>query len=87
MTSPLRGGRRPGAGRPRSYSEPLIRKTVTLPRSYIEQLTSFGSGNLSDGIRLLVESAYTPQGRPWYRLPPGSPALAADRPATTTDRS
>ncbi len=60
-----RGGRRPGAGRPRAYREPLVRKTVTLPITYVEQLTVFGVGNLSDGIRLLVESAYTRAGNPW----------------------
>jgi hypothetical protein len=60
-----RGGRRPGAGRPPAYSEPLVRKTVTLPVSYVEQLTTFGAGNLSDGIRLLAENAYTRNGTPW----------------------
>jgi hypothetical protein len=61
-----RGGRRPGAGRPPAYREPLVRKTVTLPVSYVEQLTVFGDGNLSDGIRLLVETAYTHGGKPWF---------------------
>ena len=60
-----RGGRRPGAGRPPAYREPLVRKTVTLPVSYVEQLTVFGAGNLSDGIRLLAEYAYTATGKPW----------------------
>jgi hypothetical protein len=64
-----RGGRRPGAGRPSSYREPLVRKTVTLPVSYVEQLTTFGAGNLSDGIRLLVEHAYTRNGKPWFSPP------------------
>jgi len=44
----------------------LVRKTVTLPVSYVEQLTMFGAGNLSDGIRLLVETAYTYGGKPWF---------------------
>ena len=71
-----RGGRRPGAGRPPSYREPLQRKTVALPRSYVAQLESFGAGNLSEGIRLLVEFAYTRDGAPWFhpipeRHPPG----------------
>ncbi len=61
-----RGGRRPGAGRPPAYCEPLMRKTVTLPVSYVEQLATFGAGNLSDGIRLLVELAYTRNGKPWF---------------------
>jgi hypothetical protein len=39
-----RGGRRPGAGRPSAYREPLVRKTVTLPVSYVQQLTTFGAG-------------------------------------------
>jgi hypothetical protein len=64
-----RGGRRPGAGRPPAYREPLLRKTVTLPASYVEQLTVLGYGNLSDGIRLLVETAYTSTGVPWLNPP------------------
>ena len=62
-----RGGRRLGAGRPPAYREPLLRKTVTLPASYAEQLTTFGAGNLSDGIRLLIERAYTSTGTLWLR--------------------
>jgi hypothetical protein len=61
-----RGGRRPGAGRPPAYRESLVRKTVTLPVSYVEQLMVLGHGNLSDGIRLLVETAYTYGGQPWF---------------------
>jgi hypothetical protein len=68
-----RGGRRPGAGRPPAYREPLVRKTVTLPVSYVEQLTTFGAGNLSDGIRLLVELASTRNGKPWFSPPAGDP--------------
>jgi hypothetical protein len=60
-----RGGRRPGAGRPPAYRERLLRKTVTLPVSHVEQLTAFGAGNLSDGIRLLAETAYTHSGKLW----------------------
>jgi len=47
----------------------LLRKTVTLPVSYVEQLMAFGAGNLSDGIRLLVEYAYTSTGTHWLRPP------------------
>lgn len=64
-----RGGRRPGAGRPPAYREPLLRKTVTLPASYVEQLTKMGYGNLSDGIRILAENARTPTGHAWLDLP------------------
>ena len=46
-----------------------MRKTVTLPVSYVEQLTTFGVGSLSDGIRLLVENAYTRAGKPWFSPP------------------
>jgi hypothetical protein len=72
-----RGGRRPGAGRPPAYSEPLVRKTVTLPVSYVAQLTRFGVGNLSDGIRLLVETAYTRNGTPWFDPPRSAPSGTA----------
>jgi hypothetical protein len=65
----VRGGRRPGAGRPAAYREPLLRKTVTLPVSYVQQLTTFGAGNLSDGIRSLIETAYTRNGKPWLGPP------------------
>jgi hypothetical protein len=85
MSSPQRGGRRPGAGRPRSYSEPLLRKTVTLPESYIQQLTSFGNGNLSDGIRLLVEFARTPQGQPWLHPCSPAPRSLPTHPTPATD--
>ena len=68
-----RGGRRPGAGRPPAYREPLLRKTVTLPVSYVEQLTTFGAGNLSDGIRLLAENAYTSTGKLWLGPPHTDP--------------
>lgn len=81
--TPGRGGRRPGAGRRPAYTEPLLRKTVALPRSYVAQLEAFGAGNLSEGIRLLVEFAYTREGRPWFRpIPERQPALPAS-PAPT----
>ena len=67
-----RGGRRPGAGRPPAYTEPLVRTTVRLPRSYAAQLAAFGGGNLSEGIRMLVEFARTPFGDFWYV--PAAPA-------------
>jgi hypothetical protein len=53
----------------------LLRKTVALPRSYVAQLAAFGAGNLSEGIRLLVEFAYTREGTPWFRpIPERQPA-------------
>ncbi len=61
-----RGGRRAGAGRPSLYTEPLLRSTVTLPESYSAQLRRLGNGNLSEGIRSLVEFARTPAGALWF---------------------
>jgi hypothetical protein len=34
----------------------VVRKTVTLPASYVEQLTAFWGGYLADGIRVLAEN-------------------------------
>jgi hypothetical protein len=74
-----RGGRRPGAGRPPAYTEPLVRTTVRLPRAYVAQLAAFGGGNLSEGIRMLVEFARTDTGAFWYVLAPAAPAPAPPR--------
>jgi hypothetical protein len=76
-TPRAQGGRRPGAGRPRAYTEPLLRKTVTLPQSDVAQLTAFGAGNLSEGIRYLVEFACTRDGQPWFRPAVKAPAPLA----------
>jgi hypothetical protein len=46
--------------------EPLVKKTVTLPESYIRRLKVFGGGNLSEGIRALVEHARTESGAFWF---------------------
>lgn len=73
VTNGVRGGRRAGAGRPPAYTEPLVRKTVTLPVSYVEQLTAFGDSNLSEGIRLLAETAYTSTGKLWLGTPDADP--------------
>jgi len=78
MPPSLHGGRRTGAGRPPAYREPLVRATVTLPASYTEQLRSFGQGNLSDGIRRLVEEARLPSGAFWYALPAWAQPPSAD---------
>ena len=47
-----------------------MRKTVTLPVSYVEQLTIIGRGNLSDGIRFLAEQSFTLSGHHWLRTEP-----------------
>ena len=58
-----------------------MRKTVTLPVSYAARLTAFGAGNLSEGIRYLVEFAYTRDGQPWLEAAaPVVPGPAAPRP-------
>jgi hypothetical protein len=49
------GGQRPGAGRKPQYDEPMSKKTVTLARRHVLALREYGDGNLSRGIRLLVE--------------------------------
>lgn len=49
MPTPSHGGRRPGAGRPRAYTEPMVRKTILLPASYRPLLEHAGEGNLSEG--------------------------------------
>jgi hypothetical protein len=58
-----------------------VRKTVALPASYAARLAAFGAGNLSEGIRYLVEFAYTRDGQPWLgAAAPGGPGPAAPRP-------
>jgi hypothetical protein len=93
VTRSPRGGRRPGAGRPPAYTEPLVRKTITLPRSYIPHLEREGAGNLSEGVRFLMEQARTPGGDYWFRLNPADPAdslpprpPAANAPLELTDQ-
>ncbi len=68
MAGRPRGGRRPGAGRPRAYTEPLVRKTITLPASYLPLLEREGRANLSEGIRLVIEQACTPGGYYWFPM-------------------
>ena len=46
--------------------EPLLGRSVTLPQSYIEKLEWQGNGDLSEGIRVLVEVARTPAGERWF---------------------
>lgn len=49
------GGKREGAGRKPVGHLPAVRKTVTLPPEHIEYLIDLGAGNLSLGIRRLIE--------------------------------
>ncbi len=53
-----RGGVRKGAGRKTFYKdERMVACNVSLPPSYIKLLKNIGGGNLSKGIRLLVETS------------------------------
>jgi|SRR5581483_9299110 len=60
---PGRGGRRAGAGRP-SYGEELVRRTISLPETHLSFLEGVGEGNVSEGIRRLVEKGML-QGETW----------------------
>jgi hypothetical protein len=51
---PTHGGKREGAGPKRKF-EKLERRTVTLPPEYVQLLETLGNGNLSAGIRSMVE--------------------------------
>jgi len=68
MAAPGHGGRRPGAGRPHAYTEPTVRKTIVLPVSYLPLLEKEGEGNLSEGIRWVIEQACTPGGSYWFPM-------------------
>jgi hypothetical protein len=51
----LRGGVRPGAGKPAlSSTEPTVRKTITLPVSLVRRLEEIGGGNVSLAVRRLL---------------------------------
>jgi len=93
MATAGHGGRRPGAGRPRAYTEPTVRKTILLPVSYLPLLKRTGEGNLSEGIRFLIEQACTPGGYYWFPMGrtgprrPAPPHDASEKTATTDQRS
>ena len=54
-----KGGARPGAGRKpvAGPADPLVRKSVTLRESDIRRLEVMGDGNLSAGIRRLLQES------------------------------
>ena len=79
MAAPGHGGRRPGAGRPPTYTEPMVRKTVLVPASYLPLLEREGNGNLSEGVRFVLEQARTPGGGYWF-----NPRPPRDRTRATT---
>jgi len=51
------GGSRLGAGRKPIGNEPMVQRTVTLPPDTITTLEGLGDGNLSAGIRRLVNTS------------------------------
>ena len=63
MKTHAQGSRHSGGDRLPLDQEPLLGRSVTLPRSYIEKLEWQGNGDLSEGIRVLVEVARTPAAR------------------------
>lgn len=50
------GGVREGAGPKRKFDK-LIRRTVTLPPEHVALLETLGNGNLSAGIRTLIDQS------------------------------
>lgn len=47
--------RAPGGGRKSAYAEATIRTSIVLTPSHLELLKRYGSGNVSKGIRLVLE--------------------------------
>lgn len=52
-----RGGVRKGAGKKPLYGKKMKACNITLPENYIKLLKDIGQGNLSRGVRLLVETS------------------------------
>jgi len=63
MPTTLRSGR--GS---HEYAEPLLRKTITIPATYLHLLEQEGRGNLSEGVRIMIEHACTPNGYYWFPM-------------------
>jgi hypothetical protein len=54
-----RGGKRPGAGRPVSPN-PLQRVSLRLSAAHIARLKAIGGGNVSEGVRRLLDAQREP---------------------------
>jgi hypothetical protein len=50
-----RGGKREGSGRKPLGPAPLTQYTVRLPAEVAERLRELGNGNLSEGIRIILD--------------------------------
>jgi len=57
MTEEARGGRRPGAGRPKSEWGQMVRRDVRLPPHMIEYCIDVGQGDFSEGVRQVVSTS------------------------------
>ena len=53
---PTHGGARAGAGRKSLYDEKMLKITITLPRAHVDALCALGDGNVSLGVRRLLEN-------------------------------
>jgi hypothetical protein len=51
------GGKRHGAGRKPTGDRPFVRVTISLDPQHIAALATHGEGNVSEGVRRLVESS------------------------------
>lgn len=63
-----RDDRWPGTRRGHGAPDPPLRKTIAIPAAYLHLLEQEGRGDLSEGIRLLVEHACTPNGYYWFPM-------------------
>lgn len=54
-----RGGKREGAGRPPS-SNPLLRVSLRLSAAHLARLRELGGGNVSEGVRRLLDAQREP---------------------------
>ena len=43
------------AGRPPIYEERMTRVTITLPQDHVDLLKVIGKGNLSEGVRTIID--------------------------------
>jgi len=53
---PTHGGARAGAGRKVLYNEKMLKITISLPHAHVDALCTLGDGNVSLGVRRLLEN-------------------------------
>lgn len=83
-----RGGRRDNAGRNPMYGERMPTFHVSLPAEDAEYAREYGGGNLSEGLRLLVQDHRRPEGAGKRRAkaPSARPAEPPVRPASPSSQ-